>query len=395
MIGVPTGALLLYISTLAGHPWPAHAQAVQPSDVYSILNVKFPVPETPAFAVLGITPATITKPGSPQEFGTALLNGIDENGNLQSGLAIDFTPFLLFAGDTLTLGRYRTDTVSRALARVQVSLATTKASSDDDKAVRVGAGLRWTIWDAGDLRMEGVGPTASDPNAETIDKCYNDVVTLPDPISPRDPDRSKKIAEWQVKVLPGIRKAVEECQDKARERNWGKFAWDVAFAPAFISKSGSYDSLSGDGFAIASTASYGFQDFGLLASKLLLVGTVQYRSREVVPIDGGNESFYRRDYWLGGAKLVLGDPKSFFFAGEAAYLDVDARGRPDGSYMRYGLSTEIRIPETDLWLSLGLTKTSGRDDNKDDTSILGRIKWNLGKKSKISDQLETSVAGMK
>jgi len=67
----------------------------------------FLVPTSPAFAVLGVTPEQVIRPDTPKAFGTALLNGVDPNGNLQSGIAIDFSPYYLFAGRYLTLQKYR------------------------------------------------------------------------------------------------------------------------------------------------------------------------------------------------------------------------------------------------------------------------------------------------
>src|SRR6185295_1042567 len=87
-------------------------------------NVDMSVPESPAFTVLGVTPETVIRPTSPRAFATSLLNGVDQNGNFQSGLAMDFVPYLLLAGDELTLRKYQTQPIARLLARTQFSFAT-------------------------------------------------------------------------------------------------------------------------------------------------------------------------------------------------------------------------------------------------------------------------------
>lgn len=127
------------------------------------------VPSSPAFTVLGLSPDRVARPTSPRELATDLLNGVDDQGNLQTGLAIDFVPYLLIAGDELTLAQYRQNDfgpigLRRLAARSQLSLATTKGTSDDDKSVRLAAGLHVTPWDTGDARMN-----------LTLDTCINAV----------------------------------------------------------------------------------------------------------------------------------------------------------------------------------------------------------------------------
>ncbi len=112
------------------------------------------VPESPAFEVLGFTPERVTRPTSPRELAANLLNGVDDRGNLQTGIAIDTTPYLLFRGSEVTLTAYRDDYLTRLAARTQFSLGTTKGTSSDDKSVRLGLGLKSTLWDAGDTRYD-------------------------------------------------------------------------------------------------------------------------------------------------------------------------------------------------------------------------------------------------
>src|SRR5437763_20839 len=70
------------------------------------INVDLAVPESPAFAVLDITPQTVNRPTSTEEFATSLLNGVDKNGNFQAGVAVDTIPYLLFFGHQITLEKY-------------------------------------------------------------------------------------------------------------------------------------------------------------------------------------------------------------------------------------------------------------------------------------------------
>ena len=68
-----------------------------------LANLDLSVPQSPAFAILGITPDNIIRPGSPRDLALSLLNGVGKNGAFQSGIAIDTAPYLLFAGRLKTL----------------------------------------------------------------------------------------------------------------------------------------------------------------------------------------------------------------------------------------------------------------------------------------------------
>ena len=114
----------------------------------------FSVPESPAFTALNVTPQKISRPNSPKDLAVGLLEGADRNGNLQTGIAIDTAPFLLGAGKDFTIEKYRNSWGSRALARIQVSIATTKGATDDDNSAKLALGFRFTPYDEGDPRLD-------------------------------------------------------------------------------------------------------------------------------------------------------------------------------------------------------------------------------------------------
>ena len=166
------GATLLLTAPFAAH-------AVD-TDRYTVseLGLNFDVPESPAFTVLDLNPQTVTRPATPRDFATALINGLDKNGNFQSGLAIEFNVWGLANRNDLNdpndlkefrgtgywngqgslindgndenggLNLYRT-----LLYRTALSFATTKGSDDEDEALRIAAGVRMTPWDPGNARL--------------------------------------------------------------------------------------------------------------------------------------------------------------------------------------------------------------------------------------------------
>lgn len=114
----------------------------------------FLVPSSPAFAMLGISPEEIVTPTTPKEFATSVLNGLDVNGNLQSGIALDFSPYLVFGGSQMTLDTYRKNNYKKWLSRIQVSFAITKGSDDEDQAKRMAIGVRIPLVDKADPRLD-------------------------------------------------------------------------------------------------------------------------------------------------------------------------------------------------------------------------------------------------
>jgi hypothetical protein len=54
------------------------------------------VPDSPSAAILGVTPQKIIRPSTPADLIGAVVSGLDEHGNLQSGLAIDIAPMKFF-----------------------------------------------------------------------------------------------------------------------------------------------------------------------------------------------------------------------------------------------------------------------------------------------------------
>ena len=112
--------------------------------------VDFSVPDSPAFTILGLTPQNVVSPASPRELATTLLNGVDKNGNFQTGIAID-TSLLNLSSKKVTIKKYRKN---KMWYRTQLSFATSKGSEDQDEALRLAFGIRFTPLDLGDPRSD-------------------------------------------------------------------------------------------------------------------------------------------------------------------------------------------------------------------------------------------------
>lgn len=313
------------------------------------------VPTSAAFSALGISPQTVIRPTSPRDLAASLINGVDSNGNLQNGIALEFSPGLtLFPDRDLTLDNYRVEpdrfSWTRTLYRTNVSLATTKGSSDDDKSVRFAFGVTITPFDTGDPRMDRllsgcflVKPKNQDyqdflkeNNLEQdyVKETDNQIQVLNEKITflkndieriktnpALTPDQKEKQLKPKREELAVKKTAFDAknkknqdiaeklnkfCKAKGTERNWNASSWNIGVAPTFLSGTGRAKDMQWSGAAVWTSFAYGFNwlPFGLkisegdsafdsirdvLRDNLQLIGHARYRANEKFPnplVDG-------------------------------------------------------------------------------------------------------------
>ena len=121
------------------------------------VEVGLAVPDSPAFAILNLTPETVIRPTTPRLLALLLLNGLDPKGNPQTGLAIETSLYVLFFGRELALPDYRENAdgfnADRFASKIKFSLATAKGEDDDDESLKLTLGLTLTPWDRSDPRL--------------------------------------------------------------------------------------------------------------------------------------------------------------------------------------------------------------------------------------------------
>lgn len=357
----------------------------------ALANVDLAVPESPAFTVLGLTPETVVRPSSPRQFASALLSGVDRNGNFQSGTAIDTVPYLLLAGKQLTLKQYRNHYKLRLASRTQFSFATTKGTSEEDKSVRLSLGLRLTLWDNGDPRTDKI-----------LLDCFDDASTqylgalVPPSILPLDElppgaseeDKNQSIREWaayaqkEAQANPIRLEAIEACRVEARKRNWNKSSWIVAYAPSWISTSGETKNFQWNGGGFWSSVAYGFEGFPGLQKHSQLILHGRYRSNEQVPNPETTGAFIGQDSLFFGARLRVGNENS-----TGSFEGVFVRSRPDGkpwdTSARYSVGLERRIAEN-LWFALAFGGENGRMNGANKGFVLTSFRWGFSEKRPLS-----------
>ncbi len=344
------------------------------SDSITQREVDLAVPESPAFTVLGVTPENVTHPTTAREFATSLLNGVDQRGNFQTGIALDFVPFLTFFGDQTSLSSYRKNRMERFLARTQVSFASTKGVTDDDKASRLALGFRLTLWDKGDPRLD-----------RDLDTCYASALNDSRLTSaalrtfPGETDAQKALRQLKRKDV--LAEVVRSCNDDARKRNWNASGWIVGIAPSWISESGQTKDFHWNGGGFWTSLAYGFDNVSALKGNSQLILHARYRNNEIVSDEQDQGQFFSQDSMFFGGRLRMapGSKASSIFSLEGNYIRSRRnKGVFDSSY-RYSLGLEKKVADN-IWFSLALGGQGGRSDGTNQPFVLSSFKWGFSQK---------------
>lgn len=361
----------------------SNIEGIQRSNKLSILNDEdLAVPESPAFTVLGLTPQTVVRPATPKEFVSSLLNGVDEHGNFQSGLAFDAVPFLVFGGDGVSLYDYNHNYLLRLLSRTQTSFATTKGSSENDKSIRLALGLHMTLWDRGDPRAD-----------RELFKCYDqaekdintDVVQFMTTRGNKDPGFPAFFAEQKTRFT----KVTDECDVKARERNWKSSGLVIGAAPSWISPTGTTDKFRWNGGGVWASLAYGFEGVSGLERNSQLIFHARFRSNEQVPDPANAGNFLTQNSSFFGTRLRLGNPDTNV-SFEGVYIRLKRPGELRDNSYRYLLGLERRVAQN-IWFQLSLGSDAGRSDGNNKAFVKGTFNWGFVKKE---DAVSPAVADL-
>jgi hypothetical protein len=356
----------------------------------NLANIDLSVPESPAFTVLGLTPQAVTRPTSPRQLATSLLNGVDQRGNFQSGIALDFSPYMTYAGDHLTLQSYRQSYGLRLLTRTQTSFATTKGASSEDKSLRLALGFHVTLLDKGDPHSDA-----------KLMECFAEKLVLPGPpqIAPPIPpgNNASEVEKLRFEVMQkefdeamakfgeareaAAQKnvlAAEDCRQKARKRNWNRSSWIIAAAPTWISPTGQTGDYRYDGGGAWTSLAYGFEGIQGLENTSQLIFHARYRNKETVPEPEMEGKFFRQDSFFLGARLRAGTENS-----SASFEGVFQRqrrlGLPFENSSRLAFGIERKIAEN-IWFQLAFGGQNATPDGKKKGFVLSTFKWGFSQK---------------
>jgi hypothetical protein len=337
-----------------------------------LVTLDLAVPDSPAFTILGLSPETVVRPGTPRDLATTVLNGVDRRGNLQSGLAIDMAPLFLFAGRKITHHDYTTKTATRLLARTQLSIATAKGASDADKSQRLAFGVRATLWDP------------ADPRADlALIQCMEKIVVPAPAVVLLTPEA---VAAWEAQVTAARKPKIAECHQQFKARNWNSSSFAVGVAPSWQSPTGE----SRD-FAYAGAAAWAAYALALNRTEQVevpngppvatprpfgqFVFQGRYRNRELIP---GKTGSYLQDSAAVGWRLLLGSG-DFAFVTEGELARLAPKGQDAKASAKLSTGGQLKL-STGVWLSAAVGATiGGPTTERRSMFVLSSLKWALSR----------------
>jgi hypothetical protein len=342
-------------------------------------NIDLSVPESPAATVLGVTPNTIVRPGTPREFATSLLNGLDQNGNLQTGLALDTAPFMLFNGANVTLQDYNSGYLTRLLSRTQFSLAATKGASADDTSARLALGFNLTLLDKGDARV--YHPDRG-PEGDVL-TCFKANIKPPREPSSANPSQAERD---QIKAdTKAINDPVaDNCRETVRKANWNRTSWIVAYAPSWISENGKTSDFRWNGGAFWTSFAYGFEEIPSLNKIGQLILHARFRTKEQVDDPANPGQFLSQNSTIFGGRFRAGNP-SFAFNLEGAWVRNHPSGLAAFNANRFSLGAEARV-SANLYLVVSGGSNLGDSGGQKKGFLMTSFKYGFNKKSQFNPQ---------
>ena len=369
-----TIAAVLLLSGASSAAVTAAGEQAKPAKPVKLITLDLAVPDSPALAILGLSPETVVRPASPRDLATTVLNGVDRRGNLQSGLAVDFAPLFLFAGNTLTYEDYKGSRGSRLFGRTQLSFATAKGAGESVKSMRLAAGVRTTVWDAGDPRLDG-----------QLVNCLDAIpVPVPSTILPTQAARDA----WVARATAERRPAVEGCHKAFKARRWNASSFSIGFTPSWQSASGESTDLTYGGAAVWTSLALGLSRTDRADDEAVsrpfgqVIVQGRYRDKELVPNKNVRGTFFEQRSGGVAARLLLGA------ADRAAVIESEfARQSPDAgeatSSFKLSVGGQLKLT-SDIWLSLAAGGTRGGPaDEQRGGFVLSSFKWALSREPAV------------
>lgn len=330
------------------------------------------VPSSPAFAILGITPDKIQRPGSIRDFVASAARGLGEDGKPVNGLAIDVSPVSLFFRDLVTGGRGYTDDKApkndlspqnywkRLLARTTVSFG----STGDEKvtgASRLAWGLRMGLIDFADPGLYW----------QTTVACLRKATMPPIPAGKTlDPTPAND--------------EVEKCnpQNNADEPLWAKPSLYLGLGQSWYSATGSLSNRSHDSTAVWLSGSWGLGSKAANkdsdAVRTLLQGYVARMLNERTPDPSDSTSLLRKDTSEFVLRLRAGKEKWHTFVDwgrSRVRLGNDAT--KNIRHVAVGAEFKVAMLGDDSWIQLASVQEKGFADGKDKTGVTLNLKFGM------------------
>jgi hypothetical protein len=292
------------------------------------------VPESPAFALLGASPANVQRPATVREFAAALVTAADPGGRARRGFALEVAPVPVL-GRPVSLAEYQRDAVRRMLYRLTLSAATVQGgdSADTDAAL----GVRIALLDGGDLMQNAAFSAAL---GAALAACR--------PAAP---------GESALACLRDSAAAVRK-----RFERWNPTQVVAAGAVGIRFVASRADSAAALGHSVWIQGAAG------LGAHVHLLGALQYARAE--------DSAGARTEWRFGARALLGSAVANGFAEVNGIRASSADTAVKDGRVEWSAGIEMRVAHG-LWVSAGFGTRYADARPPGRVVVLANVRWSL------------------
>jgi hypothetical protein len=299
------------------------------------------VPQSSGFALLGVSPDKVIEPSSGRDFSVALLQGFDENGNFQSGFAVETRPYSWGQDEYISEQSEK----ERILSGFKLTLASTAAVSDEDNANRYGLGLNWAY-------------RFNDPMFnEEYKSCVKSVNSDPRLNIPgKDP--ASKLEQVNI-----IKNGVSECQKK-------HITWAIsALAIGVAAHKGNDETLniSESGWGTWVTGTYAITNNSEITGHLRMVDNQLSVVDDVLSQADSKIAAIRFRYGTSNIRGIF----------EASWNDVETK-TSSNEYTLAMVGSEFKISD-DMWFRIAYGDTFG-SSNESSEFFTGQLRMGFGDK---------------
>ncbi|RYD71851.1 MAG: hypothetical protein EOP84_24170, partial [Verrucomicrobiaceae bacterium] len=225
-----------------------------PTPVFGDVSKEGTETTAPAFSLMGVQGETITAPEGLKKFGLAVLNGVNQDDDEQSGIGIQFAPAQILSPGDFSYDQYSKSYLKRALARFSVNLALVQSRDETHpNAVRGAAGFTWVAFDTTD-------PFAN----EALGRCLAKDIEQPTAVSLL-PGSDAQLGPQPEGVDAAYQKSAANCRRLHNRTASDGYSAQIGFAKTFFSESGKPGGLKGAGFGVNGVVSIGLN--GLIKPK--------------------------------------------------------------------------------------------------------------------------------
>lgn len=326
----------------------SYSQLPETADSVKNVYVDVQVPNSPAFVALGTTPDQISQPGTPQELGVQILDGIS-GGNINNGLAVDFSPYLILNRKML-VSKYQDSWLQRVFYRTQISFGTVSGSKENNEFVNMALGVRITLWDKGDPRCD----------TELINSFKDALKIKNDPDAPPGSLTENELTKGE------IAESIKKARKDAIARNWNASKAEIGFAPTFTSSNGTISELNYDRMSLWGTIALGLGSWGQIIGHARLSPSTEVSSG---------------DLFIAGGRFKAGKGIwAYIIEGTYNSLSIDEATTEstniEDNWGRFVTGFEVRIVEG-LWIEAVFGSDFNRTDQNSKFLSAANIKWAL------------------